>query len=371
MPSPSTALWRTLAAIVLALGALLGVGLLTFLVGGVFETDEPAPRVPQLDVEHLPDELRSGPEAVLSLPWEDESEPGVARSAEGDPPRFEAVFSQGELLFVVDHPGALDGEGTRVRWYSGSDLVGEHIAPITSTLFTPRESGFMYVLAKSGGPSERVVTVDSSGAVVATYTIPLNINSGGLLEAGGFLYASALSSEVDLDRERQEYVSILVPVAKGGRQLSDAEARDGSLRVWTIDSSGTRYEQSLSVQGLSGQLAEEHTVTRTSDGEVLIVPPRAEGMGITEEGLLVLLVPPRPVTRANVGVAGWRGASDDEQEVLVATFGGMVRERFVIPFSLELSASRGRVWFGQDALLVARSDEQGIHVVRFRMGVAR
>lgn len=361
---------RGLLPVLGAVIALLGVGGITFLTGGVFETEEMIGGAVQLAVERLP---ASKPPAVtteLELRWDDGSGDGVARVTDTGQSTFEAVFSYDDLLYIVDHPQ--EPVGARIRWYREGVLAGEHRAPASATLFTPRDAGFMYVLAKSGGPSEAVVLVDASGSAESTFTIPLGLNSGGLLESGGVLYASGISSTLDLKGQRQEYSGVLVPVADAGRQVTDAEAQERSVQAWTIDSEGGRYSQVLTVEGLTTDLVEEQTITRLSDASAVSVPPRAQPLGIAATGEMVLLMSPRPIEDASVAVAGWRSTTDASQEALVASFDGRLVDRRIVPYSGIISSARGRVWLGADAIYVAAADEQGIRILRYPLdGAAR
>ncbi|MHB1341782.1 MAG: hypothetical protein ACYC77_06535 [Coriobacteriia bacterium] len=346
-----------------AILALVGVGGITFLTGGVFESEEVRSGPVQLAVERLPETRPPEVITVLELSWDAGKGAGVARITDTGQSTLEAVFASGDLIYIVDHPQ--EPTGARIRWYREGMLVGEHRAPVSATLFTPRSAGFMYVLAKSGGPSEGVVLVAADGSVETTFTIPLGLNSGGLLESGGVLYASGISSALDLKGERQEYSGVLVPVADRGRQMTAAAAREGSVQAWTIDTAGVRYSQVLQVEGLTTDLVEQQTISRLSDGAAVSVPPRARTLGVTPAGQMVLVVPPRPVSESSVAVAGWRSTADAWQEILVATFDGRLLDRRVVPYSAIISSARSRIWLGTDALYVAVADERGIRVLLY------
>lgn len=362
MPSRSQS---RLALVLLAVAAILGVGVATYFLGRPSTTDEaPDEEYVQLDLSTV-----SGSDApaeqVLYLPWGD----GPAEaSRKGSPVRrstIEAVFGSEGYTFVVDHPEGVFG--ARVRWFSAEGaLVGTRLAPGGSKAFRPHPGGYNYVIAKTAGPSEVAVIVDVASSTETTFTIPLNLNTGGLDWAGDTLYASIAPSDVSFENEVMYLRHALVPVAVGGVQVDDAAADAGVVDAWGFGMDGKPYTSTMKVLGLS--VTGSEIVNLVGSGDRLVrVPRKYRLLGVTADSKVCLsTLPPEPSFERPVQAApAWIAEREPYDEVIVMSLDGTIVDSIVFPYSSVVARYDATLpmSLSADGLYTLRADEGGVAVV--------
>lgn len=250
---------------------------------------------------------------TLTLPWD--SRGGVAV----DPAGFsglETSFVGKRGLYVVDHPG--NPPGARVRWYQDGRLKGTYQAPAGSFSFAAHGDGFSYVIGKGASNSGSAVIVDGTGRDVATYTIPLEVNSGGLRQVGDTLYSIAWAGSYDDKTVVTLGHDVLVPVAINNRQASRAEAIAGQLDAWWAGPGGKRIEHKTRLAYLKDP--ENYIV---SSKTAIRIPNDAFLLGVDSELRTWVALPPRAL--ATRGAAGWPTVSDETALVVAFDEAGAVQ----------------------------------------------
>lgn len=358
---------KSLVIALLAAAAIIGLGVVTYFTGSDEEQGGETPEYINLDLGTVSGSSTAA-QQVLFLPWG--SGPVDASRAGIDVSRstIESVFSSGGRVFVVDHPEGLIG--ARIRWFSpGGDLLGTHLAPSGSTLFRPHEGGLNYVVAKSGGRSERAVVVDVDASVETTYTIPLQLNSGGLVYFGDTLYASVNPSDVDHEAQVIYSRYALVPVAVGGVQVDDATADTGAVELWGFGMDGLPYTATTEVKGL--EVTSSEIVTVIGSGEQRVRVPRQYRMlGVSADSKIYLstMPPPATIERPEQLSASWISEEKPHNEVLVITLDGKIDSCIVLPYSslISLYDSTLPMALSEDGLYSLRETEGGVAVVVHR-----
>lgn len=352
-----------------AVALLLGVGVLTFLLGPIRDT-EPSSGPADVELDLTTVRGSSAPtEDVLRLPW---GAGPTEASRKGDPvtvSTIEAVFSSDGFTFVVDHPA--DVYGARVRWFSADGaLTGSWIAPPGSTLFRPQPGGFNFVSAKSGGRSETAVIYDIGTSTETTYTIPLQVNSGGLFWSGDTLYAQITPSQVDFEEQTLVSSYALVPVAIGGVQVEDAAADAAALEIWGFGADGKQYISETHVDGLDIMTSPVTAIVGSGDRRIR-VPQRYRLLGVDSASRLYLSTLPElpdPAERIAQTAAVWSSAHEPFDEVLVINLDGTIHSTIILPYSSAIARYDGTVpvSLSEDGIYSLRADEGGVTVVLHR-----
>lgn len=360
----STQVKKSLLIAVASAAAIVGIGMLNYFLAPGEEPVDPASYA-ELD----PATAAGSPftlETVLYLPWGD-GPAEASRVGEPSTSTIESVFSSEGYVFVVDHPQ--DVFGSRVRWFNrDGSLAGEHTAQGGSTGFAPFPGGFSYVLAKMGLPSERLVLHNVEASGETTYTIPLGVNSGGIVSFGGTLYARVTPIDVDLE-ERATYArEALVPVARDGVALDDATADAEAVELWGYGMDGLPYTLTTRVEGFDSTL--DAAVVLIGSGESrLRVPRQYRLLGVSPSSEIYLSTVPvqRPGTRPIQAAAGWLSSDEPYAEILVIRLDGSMVGTIALP-STGVTAWQGRIPLSLcgDGLYSTREVKGGIAVVVHR-----
>lgn len=357
-----------LLVVLIAVIIVLGVGVATFFLGSQPDA-QPTTESDYVDLDLGTIGGSSTPvEDVLYLPWG--SGPADA-SRKGEPTRrstIEAVFSSGDFVFVVDHPEGV--YGARVRWFSAQGvLVGTRLAPPGSTFFRAQPGGYNYVVAKSGGHSETAVIVDVEQSLEATFTVPLQMNSGGLFWSEGTLYAQVAPSDVDFDEETMSMRFALIPVAVNGVQVDDAAADAGVEEVWGFGLDGLPYTSVTRVDGLDVISSPVSVIVGSGERRVR-VPQRYHLLGVTADSRICLTTTPpllAPTERISQASAAWNSSHDPFDEVLFISLDGTIDSSIVFPYSSVAARYDDTVPISlcDNGLYTLRADEGGVTVVAY------
>jgi hypothetical protein len=307
-------------------------------------------------------------ERVLHMPWGTGAADAVRKGVPTKKATIETVFGSAGYTFVVDHPEGV--YGARVRWFSSQGrLVGTRLEPPGSTVFRPDEDGYNFVVAKSGGKSEKAVVVDVATSTETTFAIPLQMNTGGLARSGDTLYASIAPSDVDFETERMYLRNALIPVARGGVQVDDATADSKSLDVWGFGWDGKAYTSVMEVMGLDVTSSEVHVVIG-SGGRQVRVPRRYRLLGVAPDSSIYLnTLPPLPTYKRPVQLAAaWNSSHSPFDDVLVIGLNGKIKSRIVIPYSSVLARYDDTLpmSLSKDGLYTVREERGGVSVVVHR-----
>lgn len=242
-------------------------------------------------------------------------------------------------LLVVDHPGDLPG--ARARWVDQRGAVIEEVfTPPGSTLFTPLGTtrDLAYVIAKQTGPSEQLVI--NRGGLESTYTVPMQLNSGSILEIGDTIYVSVLTGTTDMENNTAHAEDALLPVVRSGLQVDDATAADSGRPGTMQGADGKLYQYSLDSAGLGAVERREGRLERLSDGQTLRIPDSAKFLGVDRLGRAWLALPPGSLDRRERFLAASPASMDAFSEVLVTGFDGKVSARLQIPLAPRLATAR-------------------------------
>jgi hypothetical protein len=298
----------------------------------------------------------------IRLPWSDDD--GISLGADGADSTLNSWFvGSGGRLYVVDYPSYRSG--ARVRWFRDGVLDGQHEAPPGSVFFEAHDGGLRYLLAKSAGPSEQAVFVDAEGSVTATYTIPLEVNSGGFVQLGQDTWAVAWSSEIDSGNNSLKANDYLLPVVIDGEQVSDSQARDLARDGSTALADGTILTRSLDGQVRDdGSWLIRQFLTWEDLGAKVEIPSEAKLVGTDSRGRSWIVLPPEPLDRRSV--AGWPAEWDPSALLVCLTPSGETAATMLAPYVPQLGeAATPRV--SADYLYVTYADAREVVCVAYRI----
>lgn len=343
--------------ILLGLGALLLavvlIGGADFLAQGILAPEQP------LSTRMAPEQLlalEGPPEVVLEFSW-------------GDGPSdingwVLAVFESGSRLFVADVDPVQ--KSPRVRWFDEAGRVaGSHGCPPGSLNFSPLPGGFGYTVSKGvEGESMLAAVVDIETSAVETYTVPMKLNGGHLLQVDDTLYTQAANSEFSLESSIVTIVSKLVPVARGGVQVEDAEVPDAALDGYIIGRDGRVYDV-VSETRVTESKQIEMSVVQVETGSTLTLPAGGDFLGVDEAGRAYVLMTDFPADEA-LDVPGIHAAAPTASLLLIADVGGA--GQWVLPVWSNRYAATPRDAFhlSGDGLLAVRSTPATVTVMRYR-----
>jgi hypothetical protein len=305
----------TLAAVAVA---VVGVGMVTYLSGGLFSSDDA-----EADKEAAAVQLRGTPDpapveriAEVTLAWNTQT--GVAL-AEGRSSLEAAFGTRDGTIYVVDHTAEVPG--ARVRWYRAGTLAGSYSAPPGSLFFQVADGNLYYVIAKGDRDSERLHRVDLANGSVTEFVVPLEANSGGIRLSDDTTYVSVSSGVVDPDTQDVTIEDVLMPVSVGDRQVTDDEARNSLIEGWQLVEDGSVWSHILSY---SPNLPEdEATVRRLAHGQSEVqIPYRWVPLGVDDFERAWVLIPPLEVSER--GVPGWPARADNSATLLAVRADGAV-----------------------------------------------
>lgn len=346
-----------------SLAVLLGVGFATYYLN-LGRKPKVVPLTTRARFDQ-PASLVYAPKPVLRLRFDERR--GRSATAGGIARSLEAIYATPDRVYVVDHPTW--HVGARVRWFSRTgELIGSHLAPSGSTLFTASPNGFAYLRAKSGSESEQVVMLDAAGSLEATFTVPLGVNSGGLAFFDNSVYVSAQAGETSLQGASLAVKDVYVPVAIDGRQASDAEAEKGVRDFWRRGDDGKLYRRAISTEGFGAQAVTTQHVERVADGAKLELPATAIPLAVDRKGRLVVGLNPVDIGSSRP-LAGLPAVREPYSEIAFVSFDGQTQALNVIDTTLPAFPVR---YFSMDGdgywTLVA--DDEGVNVEHYQ-AVAR
>lgn len=351
---------RKVWLVAIAVAVVLGIGFATYFLGGR-PSSKPVAKAATFHFEGVPAEAPVKKISQFTLPFGDD---GVAVSVAGLS-ALEAVFTQSDgSVYVADHLPSRPG--ARIRWYRGSQKLGQMFAPPGSSLFTTYRNGFAYTIAKGESDSEQLVLVAAPGSVPATFTVPLRINSGWIVEHGNNVYIVAWSGEVDPNTKVVTGREVLVPAVIDGRQATDEEARAGIIEGWRF-SGDRRWLYNLHMTPTAK--GDETSSTVTLGRSTLEIPYETVRLGVDTKNRMWMFLPPHDLTKR--AVAGWP-ALTDEFGLLVA-----VEPTGKIAGAMPVRASQGTFWpdistareFGcsNDRLTFAEKTASGVLITTYEV----
>ena len=343
--------------------AVLGIGFATYFLGGVGGDRKPAAgtKAGTLHFEGVPAAAPLEKLSQFTLPFGERDGVAVSEGLSA----LEAVFSRERgLTYVVDHVASRTG--ARVRWYKEGVRAGEHFAPPGSALFASTPRGFAYVIAKGLSSHERLVLVTADGSVEGTFTVPLKINSGGILTKGDDLYVVAWSGFVDPGTKELTGNDVLVPVVVGGRQVTDAEARDGTVDGWRFGEKGDWQYRLVTSPGTAGAAGRTRSTLVLGHDE-LEVPYETVRLGVDASQRAWLFLPPHRVTERSV--AGWPALADECALLAAVTAGGRISGAMPVrvtegTFWPDISLAR-RFGFDGERLTLAEKTSSGVMITTY------
>lgn len=340
--------------------ALLLAGVATYFLGGSPETVDD--REPTVLVSTDSTDARISKTLLFTWPVAAEGEPSVTTVYD-----LEAIkHGPDGTLLVVDHP--VGSPGARVRWVDErGSLIEESLAPPGSTLFTPLGSGrdFAYVIAKQTGPSERLVL--NRGGLESTYTVPMELNSGGIVVVGDTVYVSVLTGTTDMEKMTAHAEDALLPVVRGGVQVSDEDAASTGRPGTLVGADGKLYQYSSDSVGVGAVETREARLKRLSDGRTLRIPDSAKFLGVDRSGRAWMALPPGALNRRSRFLVASPGANDAFSEILVSGFDGNTVARLLVPFSPKLVSVREPYVLGDDVLFAATRAGDTLGIWRYQV----
>lgn len=353
--------WRRVWPWLAAIAFVVGIGVATYLFSGLLtpkKTSVPATRLRYVTAPKAGGFTHA---QVLRLAWgKGETDLWPKQPDQGQ--SLEAMFVGDGGIYIVDHPATHNG--ARVRRFSADGRLEKTVlTPPGSTLFTPRRSGgFMYDLSKSSSPAEQVVLVDSDGNRVATYTVPLDVNAGGLIEHGDRLYAVGVESSQDPLKQTLSERDSLVPIMVGGKQVTDAEARNNVVQGGLLGLDGKIYRRQRDQKG--GASAVDEQKIAPQGARAVVLPGTATPVGVDVKSRLYLLLAPRAISVDSL-VPEWPATYEYQQELLVVKPDGRIDAALVVPNAAELRKTRMRMFLDASGLYVPDADARGVTIWRY------
>lgn len=340
--------WLIAAAVVFV---VLAVGLLNYFFAGRGGSDVGSSRLTPTRTLAL----RSAPQELLHMPWGD----GRGNTVDDS---IEYVFHTGDRTLVVDHARGWDG--SRVRWFGGQKLEGELLTPRGSTNFSPTQDGFTYVVARGIEETHQVAAVYSiERSELVTYTIPLQVNAGALLWDGDMLYAQVDNSTYDPNSSKVHIESRLVPVAKGGIQATDAQAKAGAKVGNAFGPNGDLFGRTI--EGFAMERSRPtQRVEDLASGTSLQIPGSGRVVGFDESDRVYVLLSPDAVADTPPA-AGVTSVDDPYSLLLIGRLDGS--DQWVLPLPLPRSLQLGRalVTLGDDRIVVTKLTPQGVDIMQY------
>lgn len=344
--------------------ALLLAGVATYFLGGAPETVDD--REPTVLVSTEATDARVSKAALFDWPMvgAQATADGAAVATVQD---LEAVKAgPAGTLLLVDHPG--DRAGARIRWVDQrGSIIEESLAPPGSTLFTPLGSArdFAYVIAKQTGPSEQLVL--NRGGVESTFTVPMQLNSGGIVSIGDTVYVSVLTGTTDMETSTSHAEDALLPVVRAGVQVSDEDAANTGRPGTLLGRDGKLYQYSVDSVGIGAVESREGRLKRLSDGDTLRIPDSAKLLGVDKQGRAWLALPPSALDRRARFLAASPSSDDRFSEVLVTGFDGKAIARLSIPRTTKLAAVREPYALADGALYAVTQAGDNLRIWQYQV----
>lgn len=339
-----------IAAAVVAL--VLAVGFLNYFLAGRGDSGPKTSRLAPTKTLAV----SSAPKQLLFLPWGDGFNATVDDSVE-------YVFLADRLIVVVDHVRGWDG--SRVRWFTSEGRPqGELRTPRGSTNFSPTRDGFAYVVARGVEETHQVAAVYSiARSELATFTVPLQLNAGRLLWDADTLYAQIDNSTYDPNSSKVRIESRLVPVARGGIQVSDNQAQEGAKVGYAFGPNGELFGRVI--EGLASERARPtQKLDEVGAGHSLQIPGSGRVVGFDAESRVYVLLAPDDVVDTPPAAA-ITSVDDPYSLLLIGRLDGS--DQWVLPLALPRALQLGRelVTLGEKGIVVTKLTPAGMAVVQY------
>ena len=179
---------------------------------------------------------------------------------------------------------------------------------------------------------------------------------------------SAWSGFVDPETRATTGEDILVPVADSGRQLTDDEAREGTVEAWRVGSDRSLWRHRVT---LSPDVAAQDASSRELERGPgrLRIPYSALPLGVDGEGRAWVFAPPTQVQERLV--PGWPARADEAGVILAVSIDGDVAGAMPLPvpagaFWPDISLSR-RIGFDGRFLAAADMLEDAVLVTMYEV----